>query len=138
MFETMHAFFSQLIRNGIVLTASVSPVTAAYRSNFNPHRIVSPVPEIRSDGLHVFNLGTELVCRNLHEQSRSAFLIGLVVLEMHCSCLRASKPLYAAFLTTFRAPFCMSSVSKYSKVADCCSCGGVAVTVGDCLISMYL
>ena len=42
------------------------------------------------------------------------------------------KPLFPAFLTTFRAPFCVSIVSKYSKVADCCSCGGVAITtVGD-------
>ena len=45
-----------------------------------PHRIVSPVPEIRSDGLpfHVFDLGTELVRHDLYEQSRAAFLITVV------------------------------------------------------------
>ena len=32
------------------------------------------------------------------------------------------------------APFCVSIVSRYSNVADCCSCGAVAVTtVIDCL-----
>ena len=49
-------------------------------------------------------------------------------------CLQASKPLFPTSLTTFRAPFCVSIVSWYSKVAVCCPCGGVAITtVGDSL-----
>ena len=79
---------------------------------------------------HVFDLGTELVRHDLHEQSRAAFLIGRSVHQAQL----ASKPLFPAFLTTFRAPFCVSIVRRYSNVADCCSCGGVAITtVGDCL-----
>ena len=38
----------------------------------------------------------------------------------------ASNPLFATFLTTCRAPFCVSSVSTHSRVADCCSCSDVA------------
>ena len=55
------------------------------------------------------------------------------------SCLWASKPLFPAFLTTFRASFYASVVRRFSKVADCCSFGRVAITtVGDCLQQCWI
>ena len=68
---------------------------------------------------------------DLHEQSRAAFLIGR---SLHQAQLSASfETVVSSFLTTFRAPFCVSIVSRYSNIADCCSCGGVAIItiVGD-------
>ena len=81
---------------------------------------------------HVFDLGTKLVSHDLHEQSRAAILIGRSV---HLAQLSVRfETVVSSFPHDFRAPFCVSIVSRYSKFADCCSCGGVAITtVGDCL-----
>ena len=61
MFEMMHAFFTWL-GSGIGTVRLVG--------------IVSPVPEIRSDGLPRLRSWNELARHDLHEQSRAAFLIG--------------------------------------------------------------
>ena len=115
MFEMMHAFFTW---SG---TGSV-PFASSYRltSSRNSFREV----------FHVFDLGAELVRHDLNEQSRAAFLIRRSVHQAQLSV--SFDTVVSSFPHDFRAPFCVSIVSKYSKVADCCSCGGVAITtVGD-------
>ena len=77
---------------------------------------------------HVLDPGTKLVCHNLHEQSRADFLVRTSV---HQAQLSVS---FETVVPSFRAPFCVSIERKYNGVANCCSCGGIAITaVADCL-----
>ena len=82
---------------------------------------------------HVFDLGTEIVRHHVHEQSRVAFLIGRSVHQAQLSV--SFEAVVSSFLYDFPCFFlCVSIVRRYSNVADCCSCGGVAITsVGECL-----
>ena len=69
----------------------------------------------------------------LHEQSRAALLVGgsehQAQLSVSFESIVSSSP-----HDFFVLLFCVSIVGRYSNVADCCSCGAVAITtVVDCL-----